>query len=598
LPGVKRGNSLKTIWFFLKPYKFSFLFLLVLGILIGVFETLHIGVLYPILNGTLEIQSGQDSNFFISFLGSLANIIPIDDIVIANSIIFILLTVLFFIFRTAYLSFSLRITSKIVIENKLRVFQKYVKSDYQFFIDNKQGELLYKATAAPSSIAILLEQLTRFFVEAILSVSILVLLFSLSWTGAIAVIIIGIGYYYFSRYLGTKVSYFAGTVKRETSERENVVLTEYITGTKSIRVFETSSYWRAEFEKAVNRFWQFWKRSNFWRETAANLINLALFSVVAIIVVIIKIQNPVDFVSMIPVFGTFAFAIFKLLPRLSGFGTYQMQIMNALPNVEVVQEVLQDTTYNKIKNGNEVLSELRTGLEFRDVKFVHKKREATLADVSLKIEKDKMTAIVGPSGTGKSTIVDLLLRLYDVNEGGIYVDDKNIKEYNISSLLTKFGFIGQETFIFNASVKDNIKFGDGYSMSEVTEAATLANADEFIRQLPEGYDTLVGDRGVRLSGGEKQRIAIARAMIRKPEMLILDEATSSLDSISESVVQDAISKVSEKCTTLIIAHRLRTIRNADIIYVLNQGTVVESGTHQQLIEQKGRYWQLYDIQEK
>jgi ABC-type multidrug transport system fused ATPase/permease subunit len=209
-----------------------------------------------------------------------------------------------------------------------------------------------------------------------------------------------------------------------------------------------------------------------------------------------------------------------------------------------------------------------------------------------------MTAIVGASGSGKSTIVDLLLRLYDVDEGGMYIDNKNIKDYDITTILEKSGFVSQETFIYNASIRDNVAFGNEYNEHEIVEAAELADADAFVQQFPEKYDTLVGDRGVKLSGGQKQRIAIARAMIRHPEILILDEATSSLDNVSENIVQRAIDKVSKKCTTVIIAHRLSTIQNADIIYVLDQGKIVEWGTHDQLMEQKGVYWHLYNIQKE
>ncbi|UCH72146.1 MAG: ATP-binding cassette domain-containing protein, partial [Thermoplasmatales archaeon] len=206
------------------------------------------------------------------------------------------------------------------------------------------------------------------------------------------------------------------------------------------------------------------------------------------------------------------------------------------------------------------------------------------------------TALVGPSGSGKSTIVNLLLRLYDVKEGGVYIDNLNIKDYDIFSFLQKVGFVGQETFIYNASIKENIAFGGEYTDFEIMDAARLANADEFIENFPDGYDTIVGDQGMRLSGGEKQRIAIARAMIRKPEILILDEATSSLDNVSENTVQKAINKVSKNCTTFIIAHRLSTIQNADIINVLDKGKIVEKGTHEELIRKKGRYWDLHNIQ--
>jgi len=593
----KQRNSLKTIWLFLAPYKYSLLYLFIICVLIAIFETLHVAVLFPILQGTLDIQSGQDTNFFLVIIGNLANIIPIDDVVIANIVVFIILTVLFFLFRTVYLAFSLKVTSKIVTERKQEIFRKFINADYQFFVDNKQGELLYKAVSAPHFISTMLQQLTRFLVDAVMIIFLFILLLSLSWIGTVVAVIFGVGYYYYIRYLSSRVSYVSGVGKREASARENVVVSEYITGAKTIKVFNSSPYWNAQFGEAVKRFWAYWRRSSFWLQTPVNIINLVLFSLVGISVIIVKIQNPIDFAVIIPLFGTFIFAIFKVLPRLSSFGVYQMQIMDALPAVEIVRDLLEDTTYNKISNGNRIFSEFKSCFEFRNVKFTHKKREATLNDISLKIEKDKTTAIAGASGAGKSTIVDLLLRLYDVDGGGIYIDNVNIKEYDIASILGKFGFVGQETFIYNASIKDNISFGDDYTLSDVIEAAKLANSHDFIQELPEGYDTLVGDRGMKVSGGERQRIAIARAMIRKPEILILDEATSSLDNINERIVQEAIDKVAKGCTTLIIAHRLSTIRNADMIYVLDKGKVIESGTHEELLKQKGKYSLAYSGQE-
>jgi len=320
---------------------------------------------------------------------------------------------------------------------------------------------------------------------------------------------------------------------------------------------------------------------------------------IAIIIIVVWLLWPYNFAALLPLIGTFGFAVFRLLPRVSGLGIKLMGVMNALPNLEVTHKLLEDKTYSKIINGTREFSGLRSGIELRNVSFAHKNKESvTVSDISLRVEKDKVTAIVGPSGAGKSTLVDLFLRLYDVDSGVILIDGVDIKEYDRSSFLGKVGFVGQETFIYNASVKDNIAFGTEYDMEKIMEAAKLADAHEVIRQLDAGYDTIVGDRGVRLSGGERQRIAIARAMIRRPQILVLDEATSALDNISEKVVQEAIDKVSESCTTLVVAHRLSTIRNADTIYVLDEGKVVESGTHDQLLSGKGKYWELYSRQEE
>ena len=591
----KKGIDIKLIWFFLKPYKFYFMALAALAILVGILETLNIALLYPILSCSLDIQAGNN-NFFFNFINILAKLIPTDDLLITYCVLFVVLACLVFVVRIMYIILSVRTTSKVVIAAKQNVFNKCSNSDYQFFIDNKQGDILYKIYSAPGLITSLLNILTNSFAQLLLALSIFALLLSISLIGSVLIVVVGIGYYYVTKHLSLKVSYIAGTQQYKAGRTQNVVVNEFINGIKQIKVFKTYPYWKKLFDKALDTYWRYYKKDYFWAQVPSLMLSLLLFVAIASVIIFIKLQYTLDFISIIPAIGTFVFAAFKILPLLSSFGTYRMQFMNILPNVEAVYELLKDTTYNKIKNGNREFVALDSGIELRNVNFAHKNREILLNNVSLEINKDKITAIVGASGSGKSTIVDLLLRLYDVDEGGIYINNVNIKEYDISSVLEKVGFVSQETFIYNASVKDNIAFGREYTEQEIIEAAELANADAFIQRLPEKYDTIVGDRGVRLSGGEKQRIAIARAMIRKPEILILDEATSSLDNISESIVQEAINKVSERCTTLIIAHRLSTIQNANIIYVLEQGRIVESGTHSQLMNKKGKYWELYNIQ--
>lgn len=592
---MKKDTNLKLLWFFIRPHKLSFLVLFLLGITIAIFEVINIALLYPILSYTTT-QSLQDDNIIFNFINIFLKIIPINDQLIANSILFILFAALSFVFGVLYTILSLRITSKITIENKEKIFDKYINSDYQFFVDNKQGDILYKTSRAPGFIAEVFNNLTRFCIDIILSISILILLISISFYGAILVIIFGIGYYFFTKYISIKISYITGMGRYQAQQRENVILNECITGIKQIKTYGAASFWKMQYNKAVNQFWELWRKDSFWLQVPTLMLFFLIFLSIGATIIFIKIYYPFDFVSKIPLLGTFLLAILRLLPRLSNFGSYRMQIMSALPNLQIVYEVLEDKSYSKIRNGVIKFTKLKSGMKFNNVKFAHKNRSSTINNLSLIIEPGKTTAIVGASGSGKSTIIDTILRLYDVDEGAIEIDNLNIKEYDIFSFLDKIGFVSQDTFIYNASIKDNIAFGNEYTMSEIIEAAELANAHTFIQQLPQKYDTIAGDRGVRLSGGEKQRVAIARAIIRKPEILILDEATSSLDNISEKIVQEAINKVSKQRTTLIIAHRLSTVQNADIIYLIYKGKVIESGTHEQLMNRKGKYWELYNTQ--
>ena len=253
---------------------------------------------------------------------------------------------------------------------------------------------------------------------------------------------------------------------------------------------------------------------------------------------------------------------------------------------------------NPIKeNGNAVALEgFNDGIEFRNVNFAYG-QEPVLKNINLKIGKGKMVAIVGPSGGGKSTMADLLPRFYDIEEGEILLDGRNIKDYKLESLISVLGVVTQEAILFNDTVYNNIAFGmENVTAEDVERAARIANAHDFIMQMEQGYQTNIGDRGAKLSGGQRQRLSIARAVLKNPPVLILDEATSALDTESERLVQDALTNLMKNRTSIVIAHRLSTIRNADEIVVLKEGEIIERGTHDTLIGAGGMYSNLCQLQ--
>ena len=253
---------------------------------------------------------------------------------------------------------------------------------------------------------------------------------------------------------------------------------------------------------------------------------------------------------------------------------------------------------NPIKDseGARALSNFNHSIEYRNVSFKYK-NDYVLKNINLTIEKGKTVAFVGQSGSGKSTLVDLLPRFYDVMEGEILIDGTNIKEYTLQSLRGLMGNVNQEPILFNDTFLNNIAFGvDEAILEDVITAAKIANAHEFIIATADGYESNIGDRGSKLSGGQRQRLSIARAILKNPPIMILDEATSALDTESERLVQDAIENLMKNRTSLVIAHRLSTVKNADIICVLHEGEIVERGKHDELLKNGGIYTKLYELQ--
>jgi ATP-binding cassette, subfamily B, bacterial MsbA len=261
-----------------------------------------------------------------------------------------------------------------------------------------------------------------------------------------------------------------------------------------------------------------------------------------------------------------------------------------------ILQVIDSEPQVKDKPNAKVLPEFRHEIEFREVSFGYGDQQV-LQDINLTIQKGKTIALVGPSGGGKSTLADLIPRFYDPTSGSILIDGHDIRDYTMESVRDKIGVVTQESILFNDTIFSNIAFNKtDATEAEVIAAAKIANAHEFIVQAPEGYQTVIGDRGGRLSGGQRQRLSIARAILQNPPILILDEATSALDTESEKLVQEALTNLMKNRTSIVIAHRLSTIQHADEIVVLQQGRIVERGTHEALLHSSGLYAKLTQMQ--
>ncbi len=290
----------------------------------------------------------------------------------------------------------------------------------------------------------------------------------------------------------------------------------------------------------------------------------------------------------------FLFSLFSILSPIASVFNLASEFQHGYVSAQRVFSILGKEP--SVETGTEIIDKLNDCIEFRDVNFAYIDTPV-INHVNLKLPKNKKVAFVGSSGSGKSTMLDLLIRFYDPISGNISVDGRNIRDLTLESYRSLFGIVAQETVLFNDTVANNIRFGlEDAPMEKIIEAAKMANAYNFIMNLPQKFDTFVGDRGVMLSGGERQRVAIARALLRNPQILVFDEATSALDAESEKIVQEAINNSLQNRTAAIVAHRLATIIDCDEIVVFDKGSIVERGNHQQLIEQNGIYKRLCDIQ--
>jgi ATP-binding cassette, subfamily B, bacterial MsbA len=275
-------------------------------------------------------------------------------------------------------------------------------------------------------------------------------------------------------------------------------------------------------------------------------------------------------------------------------GNLYAQFQTALGAAERVFELLDQPVTIADEPGAPVLPPVKGDVHFEQVQFSYDAQTTVLHDLTFEAEQGKVVALVGPSGAGKTTIANLIPRFFDVQGGRITVDGYDIRHVQVKSLREQIGIVLQEPVLFGATIRENIAYGRlDATLDEIEEVARAANAEEFIEQLPQGYETLVGERGVKLSGGQRQRIAIARALLRNPRILILDEATSSLDNASERFVQEALERLMRERTTIVIAHRLTTVQNADKIIVIEKGSIVEQGRHEELLERRGAYYRLY-----
>jgi len=585
-------KTVNILHFYTKVLKLRLLALLGFSVLLGLLETFQIVLLYPILSNSMDLEDAGVTSFEPLYT-FVSNSLNLPDFVVFTYL-FITCVFLSFIITLIYKLLSLQFTRAIVISTKEAIFDKLIENDLQYFVDHKQGDILYTVVSAPGRIREFLELATILASEIVVILSIIVMLFVLSPSGTVLLMALGIGFAALVRIVGKRISYNIGVFQVKSIQSENTVVTDYIHGVRQIRSVCGDDFWKKQYNSALWDYWNRFIKYRFTENLPAAALQFVFLSTIGFVALVLYYLYMEKFTFMIPLIGTFAFSAIKILPRLSTVGTNNMKMMDAWPNLEQVYRFLTDSQYTTMKNGKIQFKSLNSEIIFENVSFSYTQDQQLIEGLNITIPKNKITALVGLSGSGKSTVISLLLRYYDIKSGHILINGTDLHNYDRRTFLKKIGYVSQDAFIYNATIRENITFGRDISNYKIVEAAKKANIHTFISHLPKGYDSLVGDRGITLSGGEKQRIAIARALVQEPEILVLDEATSSLDNEAEAYVQESINAISKNITTFVVAHRLSTIRMADRIYVMSRGRIVESGTHDELIRKKGRYYEIYE----
>lgn len=394
---------------------------------------------------------------------------------------------------------------------------------------------------------------------------------------------------------------YAKTVGRELSEAAGALSSRAIEVLSGIRLVKSAAHEDmeyAEIDRLIAKREDAEYRSQLVYASVSPVNEVTSILALVALIIIGRLLFGDQMQASSSIILTYLVVLFRMLPVISQLNSARNQLANSSASVEILEEFLRRDNKPIMPSGTHKFTRLDREIRFKEIWFRYPTSDNwNLQNVDLRLPKGQTLALVGSSGAGKSTIADLLARFYDPTKGMLEIDGINLRDFDLHHYRKQIGIVSQDTFLFNTSVRDNIRYGRASATDDdVFQAAQRANAVEFIQKLPEGFDTLIGDRGVLLSGGQRQRIAIARALLQDPEILILDEATSALDTVSERLVQQALEDLSSDRTSLVIAHRLSTVQKADQIAVLEKGKVVEVGTHQELLNAGGYYANLYSIQ--
>jgi ATP-binding cassette, subfamily B, bacterial MsbA len=595
------------VFAYLKDYKLSLISYVICTLLSILFGVASLGMLFPFLQvlfnegKEVAIKATSTSSFgwVKDKIGEMVN----SGNKVETLAMICLLIMASILLKNIFLYLASRslmpVKNKVATRFRIDIFNKVLSLPIGYFTEQRKGDLMQRMTGdvAQVEVSVLgaLEGWVKDPLQIIINLAVL-LFISVKLTVIILFFIPLMGF--LIGRLGRTLKRPSGIIAQKSGESISI-LDETLSGLRVIKAFNVEKSIRQKFADNSNHLLKMSNKVSY-RQALASPMSEVLG--VMMFTIILWYGGSQILTGQMPQLNGAAFLGYMALffgiidPAKSISGAFS-NLQRGSAAIERIQEVLKaPVTVNDNPTGKQIMS-FKDSIEFKNVSFYYDD-VAILKDISFKVEKGKTIALVGSSGAGKSTLADLIPRFHDASGGEILVDGVNIKDYSLFSLRSLMSIVTQEPILFNDTIANNIALGmENCNREEIVDAAKIANAHLFIDKKEQGYDTNIGDRGSKLSGGERQRLTIARAVLKNPPILILDEATSSLDTESERLVQDAINNLMENRTSVVIAHRLSTIKHADEILVLKKGQIVERGTHNGLISQDGFYKRLVDMQE-
>jgi subfamily B ATP-binding cassette protein MsbA len=592
---------------YLKKYKLNLTVSIILSIFFSIFSALSIYLTIPLLKtlffggeSTLSTQTDITGLYsrlqyaFESFIFSEGKLAALYKVCILILAAFILKNITGF-YQSLYMQYS---EKGLMRDLRISLYEKINNLSLRYFTSERTGNLISRMTSdlntVQSGISAAFFNLTK---DPLLIIIFLILAISISLQLTLMSIVVFPVTIFAIVKIGSSLRRRSQRVQEKMSDIISII-TETIYGAKIIRAFRAEKYRNDIFQNESEAHYKLTIKTVKTNELTSPITEvLSIIAGVFIIwfggnaILVNQSLQPEEFLG-------FLFILFQLMSPIKNLSTVNNRIQESIASGNRIFEILDYPEEIKVSDNPVELNDFKEKIKIENAGFYYSPDKIVLQDIDFEINKSDVVAIVGASGVGKSTLADLIARFYDVTSGAILIDGINIKNIKIESLRHLIGIVPQETILFNDTIRNNILFGwKGISDEKLTEITKYANAYDFILETEKGFDTVIGERGLRLSGGQKQRLSIARALIRNPQILILDEATSSLDSESEILVQDALDKLMTNRTSLVIAHRLSTVLNADKIIVLSEGKIVQSGTHSELIKaESGVYKKLYDLQ--